>query len=786
MTGQAIRISGAVQGVGFRPTVWRLAKECGICGSVWNDAEGVLIHAWGDEQMLVNFKQRLFEEQPPLASIEEIITTPLDEEIEQSQNFQILASRGGKIQTEVTPDAATCADCLAEVLDPLNRRYRYPFTNCTHCGPRLSIIKAIPYDRSNTSMADFILCPKCQAEYDEPADRRFHAQPNACPVCGPRIWLEDHRGVRLDSDEDGDVITTAARLIREGRIVALKGIGGIHLACDASNEAAVARLRQRKSRYAKPLALMAADLAMVERYARVDEVEAALLQNRAAPIVVLDAAGEDLAASVSLLQHTLGFMPPYTPLHHLLMRELPYPVVLTSGNYSNEPQTISNALAHERLADIADYFLLHDRKIINRLDDSVIRIADGQPRLLRRARGDAPRSIPVPPGFAALDNILALGGELKNSFCLMKSDRVIMSQYIGDLEELNTYQDYLQTLDLYQQLFDFSPDLIVVDKHPDYLSTQLGKKLAAEKGLPLVEVQHHHAHIAACMAEHSLPLDSGKVLGVALDGLGYGENDQIWGGEFLLADYQGYQRLAYFQPVSMLGGNKAVYEPWRNTLAHLFSLPSSEQLFAEYAQLEIIQYLNAQPLPVLRTMFAKQLNSPLASSAGRLFDAVAAAIGICRESVDYEGQAAMMLEARAVAQMPQQQDRGYGFVLKNGCLGWEPLWKALLEDLKENVSPTVIAARFHHGLSAAVATTAVGLCREYQADRVVLGGGVFQNRLLLEQTSKLLREHGLDVFAPAKFPANDGGLSLGQSVIALAAGKNISGVGVDQFSGRVL
>jgi len=771
MTGECIRISGIVQGVGFRPTVWRLAHECGIVGRVWNDAEGVSIHAWGSPESLERLVQRLQAEPPPLARIERIVRTALDAADAAPEEFQIVGSREGAVRTGVTADAATCPECLAEVLDPANRRYRYPFTNCTHCGPRLSIVRAIPYDRANTSMAAFAMCPRCRAEYEDPADRRFHAQPNACGDCGPRVWLTDADGRELPPDAGGDAIETAARLIRAGAIVAIKGIGGIHLACDAGNAAAVDALRARKHRYHKALALLARDLDMVARFAQLSEQEAALLRDRAAPIVVLTAAGEPLAAGIAPGQHTLGFMLPYTPLHHLLVQGMTRPLVLTSGNRSDEPQAIDNADARRRLGRIADYYLLHDRDIVNRLDDSVLRVADGRPRFLRRARGHAPRPLLLPEMFAEAGALLAMGGELKNTFCLLNEGRAIVSQHIGDLEDALTLRDYRHNLDLYRQLFDHRPACVAVDEHPDYLSTRLGRELAQAADLRVMEVQHHHAHIAACLAERGRPLDTRPVLGVALDGLGFGADGSFWGGEFLLADYVGFRRLARFQPVAMPGGTRAMHEPWRNTWAHLARACGWEQVRERYPNLDIVRFLENRPLDVLRAMTDKGLNSPPASSCGRLFDAVAAALGVCRERAAHEGQAAIELEALAAPEFRAQAAMAYPCeVREEGILTlcWRGLWEALLRDLQRGLAPAVIAARFHQGLARAVADTAGELCARHGLDTVALGGGVFQNRLLLEGVAESLRDAGLEVLAPVLLPANDGGLSLGQAAVAAA------------------
>jgi hydrogenase maturation protein HypF len=771
MIGECIRVSGIVQGVGFRPTVWRLANECGLVGRVWNDAEGVSIHAWGSAESLDNLVRRLQAEPPPLSRIERIVRTALGDAEEVPGEFQIVGSRAGESRTGVAADAATCPECLAEVLDPANRRYRYPFTNCTHCGPRLSILRAIPYDRANTSMAAFPMCRQCRAEYEDPADRRFHAQPNACPDCGPRVWLVAADGKAQSPDAGSDAIETAVRLIRRGSIVAIKGIGGFHLACDAGNAAAVDRLRACKHRYHKALALMARDIDTVARFAEVNETEAALLHERAAPIVVLYAAGEPLAAGIAPGQNTLGFMLPYTPLHHLLLQGMTRPLVLSSGNRSDEPQTIDNRDARRRLERIADYYLLHDRDIVNRLDDSVLRVAAGKPRFLRRARGYAPQPILLPEVFAGAGSILAMGGELKNTFCLLKDGRAILSQHIGDLEDARTLADYRHNLDLYRKLFDHRPACIAVDEHPDYLSTRLGREQAQAEGLRLVEVQHHHAHVASCLAERGMPLDTRPVLGIVLDGLGSGEDGTFWGGEFLQADYAGFRRLARFQPVPMPGGSRAMLEPWRNTWAHLSCALGWKRVRDHYPDLDIVRFLETRPLGVLQTMVDKGLNSPVASSCGRLFDAVAAAIGVCRERVSHEGQAAIELESLATPGFRMQAKRGYPHdVREEGIrtLGWRRLWVALLEDIHQDVAPATIAARFHQGLVQAIAETAGELCRQYRLDTVVLGGGVFQNRLLLEGVSESLGEAGLDVLSPVSLPANDGGLSLGQAAIAAA------------------
>ena len=761
--GLQVQVNGVVQGVGFRPTVWKIANELKLTGSVWNGADGVTIELWGEPNSLEQFLQQLQSSPPPLAIIERLEHTPLSGS--PPNDFTIIPSRGGHVTTGVAADAATCPACIANVHDPDNRRYRYPFTNCTHCGPRLSIIGAVPYDRPNTSMAPFTMCPACQQEYDSPADRRFHAQPNCCPACGPQLWLEDRNGKQVD----GDPITEAAAQLRSGKIVAIKGIGGIHLACDASSESAINTLRQRKQRPTKALAVMAQDLQQIRRYAQPTTLESEALQGPAAPIVILQQQGEPLPAAIAPLQQSIGFMLPYSPLHHLLMRALEHPIVLTSGNHSGQPQCISNQAAVQELSGIADYWLLHDRKIINRVDDSVVREADQQIRVIRHARGAAPETLPLPDGFEDVPPMLAMGGELKNSFALLREGRVTLSQYIGDLEDASTLQAYQQTHQLFQQLFDHHPETIVVDRHPDYLPSQLGRQWAMERGVKLIAVQHHHAHIAACMVEHQRPLNNPPLLGIALDGLGYGDDGAIWGGEFLLASYSHYQRLGHFAPIAMPGGAKASREPWRNTVAQLLAIEEHTQLLEQYRDLELIQTLQQKPLHTLQQMVEKNLNSPLASSCGRLIDAVAAAIGIAPEQLSFEGEAAITLESLATT-APNESAYPYTTTTEHGViqLRWETLWRALLHDLKQGTDPATIAARFHQGLIHAVAETAIQLCQQQQIETVAVGGGVFQNRLLLEGVSLQLRSAGLEVLTPAKIPSSDQGIAIGQCAIAAA------------------
>ncbi len=770
--GISIRVRGLVQGVGFRPTVWRLANRLGIAGEVLNDGEGVLIHAWGPVPALLEFELALSAEAPPLSRVDSVESTPLKAAFS-GAGFHIVQSQRGTVRTGIVADAATCPACLSDIRNPSNRRHRYPFTNCTHCGPRLSIVHAIPYDRATTSMAKFPMCPACLAEYGDPADRRFHAQPNACPKCGPKAWLESAAGTMPDTSAYRDAIEAAAALIATGEIVAIKGIGGFHLACDACNADAVARLRLRKARFGKPFALMAHDLEIIADYAELSEMEGALLSGVAAPVVILKAKpcpAAPLAPGIAPGQSTLGFMLPYTPLHHLLMENRTRPIVLTSGNRSDEPQCIDNGEARERLSGIADFFLMHDRDIVNRLDDSVARVIAGRPRAIRRARGYAPTPLPLPPGFEGAPAVLAMGAELKSTFCLLKGGQAIVSQHMGDLEEAATHADYRRNLGLYRNLFRFEPQMAAVDAHSDYISTKWGLALAEDSGLPAISVQHHHAHIAAALGECRVPLSAPRVIGIALDGLGLSEDAELWGGEFLLADYRTYRRLAHFVPAPLIGGSKAMREPWRNTLAHVHTFLGWEAVRASYPNLEAVRRLAEKPLETCLRMMERGINSPPSSSAGRLFDAVAAALGLCFDAASYEGQAAIELEALAEGAL-QEAGEGYSSALLPGDparLGWAPLWTGILQDLAAGTDRAVIAARFHCGLIETVAATAHALAQAHGCQTAVLTGGVFQNKILLEGVSRRLAGFGLNVIAPAAFPANDGGVSLGQALIAAA------------------
>ncbi|MEW7998286.1 MAG: carbamoyltransferase HypF [Candidatus Thiodiazotropha endolucinida] len=768
---EQIRVRGLVQGVGFRPTVWRLARANGLRGAVWNDSQGVEMHICGEKSQIDRFCEQLLLQPPPLAKIDSLNRHPTDQLPHQNE-FIISESRSGEAQTGVVPDAATCDACLKDIADQENRRYRYPFTNCTHCGPRLTIVEGIPYDRINTSMRHFPMCDACEAEYRNPGDRRFHAQPNACPACGPRIWLSDPSGGIIEASATGeDAIQEAQHQLAAGKIVAIKGIGGFHLACDATNDDVVARLRERKGRYHKPFALMAKDSRIVREYCRVSDEEERLLQGAAAPIVLLSRIPAALAENVAPRQTTLGFMLPYSPLHHLLLAGMETPLVMTSGNRVEEPQCIGNREATERLQPLADLFLLHDREITNRVDDSVVRVMDGSPRVLRRARGYAPQPMGLPDGFDQAPPLLAMGGELKNTFCLTRDGEAILSQHIGDLENLISYQDYLKNLELYGKLFDHRPQRLIADLHPNYRSTQHAGNLADELGLPLILVQHHHAHIASVLAENDWPLNGGKVLGIALDGSGYGDDGTIWGGEFLIADYLGYQRLGRLTPIPLPGGTQAILQPWRNTFSQLSHYLGWRQVVAQWGDLEPIDWLNRQSVKVLGRMIEAGVNSPMSSSCGRLFDAVAALLGICRQSISYEGQAAIELEAAAshhrnddLAPYSLQIHEEQGsFRLDSATL-----WPSMLEDLHAGRDRGEIAWCFHLGLAQSLFQAAVKMARLHQLDTIVLTGGVFQNKTLFELVSHRLQQAGLRLLSQRQVPANDGGLALGQAAIGAA------------------
>jgi hydrogenase maturation protein HypF len=776
-----IRVRGRVQGVGFRPTVWRHARELGLTGEVLNDADGVLVRVAGREATVAAFIQRLGDEPPPLARIDQIETRPFTEPL--PDDFRIADTIGGVAHTQVAPDAAICPACALEVIDPFARRYRYAFANCTHCGPRLSIVQGIPYDRASTTMAPFAMCDPCRTEYRNPSDRRFHAEAIACHACGPKAVLVrlDGRAVSFDQHSMLDDVDAVGGLLQKGEIVAIKGLGGYQLTCDATNAGAVARLRRSKRRERKPFALMARDLDVVRRYCAVDAEEERQLAGPQGPIVLLRAQGpEQLPEAVAPGLATLGFMLPTTPLHLLVLRRMNRPVVMTSGNFSDEPQVIDNAEARERLGGIAAYALIHDREIANRVDDSVVRAMDGRARVLRRARGFAPAPIRLPDGFAATPELLAMGGELKATFCLVKDGEAILSQHQGDLEDAATHDDYSRNLALYRQLFAHMPTALVADRHPEYLSSKLARARARAEALPLIEAQHHHAHVAACLVDNGYPLAAPEVLGIVLDGAGWGDDGTVWGGEFLLADYRGYRRVGTFKPVPLLGGAQAAREPWRNLYGHLMAEIGWPAFAMNFSQLGVHAWLAAKPRATLDAMLKNDINAPLASSCGRLFDAVAAVLDLCRDRQAYEGEAAARLEAIVDEHTLRHEDDALGYPLGipnlrgSGLPYVEPLamWQAILGDLILHTPAPVIAARFHKGLARAIVAMTLKLARRDEGtarfDTVALSGGCFQNRTLFEEVVRRLEAEKFAVLSHARVPANDGGLALGQAAIGAA------------------
>lgn len=742
MEGRRIRVRGQVQGVGFRPFIWQLAARMGLRGEVLNDAEGVLIHVAGAD--LDAFERAIIEEAPPLAVVDAIVSEVAD--VAEHDGFIITASGGPGAETRVTPDAASCSACLAEVRDPRERRYLYPFTNCTHCGPRFTILNSLPYDRAKTTMAPFEMCADCRREYENPADRRFHAQPVACPVCGPRVWVEETDGREIS----GDALDVVTNWLRAGRIVAIKGLGGFHLACDARNANAIAELRHRKRRPAKPFALMAREIDLAS-HAAPSEDEWGLLRDSAAPIVLLDRAGEALPDGVAPGQATLGWMLPYTPLHHLICDAFEGPLVMTSGNLSGEPQVIDNAEAREKLGTFVDGFLMHDRDIARRLDDSVERLTVQGPMVLRRARGRVPGTLRLPEGLPNRQ-VVAYGGQMKAAICLVKNGEALLGHHLGELDEALTWDAFRQADRDYAALFDHRPEAAVCDLHPGYRAT----RHAQATGLPVVEVQHHHAHLAACLAENGWPVDGGPVAGIVLDGLGLGTDGTVWGGEVLVGDYAGFSREAWLAPAPLPGGDAASREPWRNLMARL-----------DAAGLEATsdELLPGKPLAPLRRAVATGVSAPLSSSAGRLFDAFAAALGICPDAQSFEGEAPMRLEALALG-APRVASDAYRFAEQDGALDPSPLFHAWLQDRRIGTPREVMAMRFHAGLATAFADAACRLVETGQARAVALTGGCFQNALLLDLTIRALQD--LSVLIHTRTPANDGGLALGQAVVALA------------------
>ena len=792
MQGLRVHITGVVQGVGFRPFVYNLATRLGLKGWVNNTSAGVDIHVEGDEIALGSFIEKLASEKPSLAVIDKI--EAWDVPLEHLQTFDIQHSTAieGAFQP-ISPDVAICDDCLREMFDPNDRRYRYPFINCTNCGPRFTIIKDIPYDRPKTTMAGFTLCPDCEREYKDPTDRRFHAQPVACPVCGPKVWLEN--GSRVEGQKSlvgDDAILQTQKLLNDGKIVAVKGLGGFHLACDATNASAVTELRNRKLRVDKPFALMMPDLETVEKHCYVSDEERQLLQSAARPIVLLKRKPEsNIAREIAPKQDWLGVMLPYTPLHYLLFDDGPRTaehassvvyrplsaLVMTSGNLSEEPIATDNDDARERLANLADACLFHDRDIHIRCDDSVVRVFDDGPLTmddasssavhrpssiypLRRSRGYSPFPVKLP---FEVPQILATGSELKNTFCITNKNYAFLSHHIGDMENYETLQSFEQGVEHFERLFRVKPVAIACDMHPNYLATRYALERAQRENLPTFNIQHHHAHIAACMAEHGLD-GSRPVIGLAFDGTGYGDDGAIWGGEVLVADYKGYQRVGQLEYFPLPGGDAAIKKPARTALALLWSLGLEWD-----ERLESVKEFCADDRTLLRTQLEKRINTPLTSSMGRLFDAAAALAGV-RQSVNYEAQAAIEFEALAD---PFEEEK-YPFEWNPPKRSPEPSRRievrsgvdALMADVLSGVPIQKVSARFHNGIADVCRVVSMGVRESTGINEVVLSGGVWQNVTLLSRTLSLLKREGFKVYIHRQVPTNDGGLSLGQAVIA--------------------
>jgi hydrogenase maturation protein HypF len=770
MQGLRVHITGIVQGVGFRPFVYNLATRLKLTGWVKNTSAGVEIEVDGEKDILDMFVQKLKDEAPALSSIDEFSASFRPANGFSSFDIRHSESEDGAFQP-ISPDVSICPDCLRELFDPSDRRYHYPFINCTNCGPRFTIIKDIPYDRPKTTMADFPLCPDCEREYTDPTNRRFHAQPVACVVCGPKVWLEmkDERGKKVGDE----AIHEVRDLLVKGNIVAIKGLGGFHLACDATNEKAVTELRTRKLRVDKPFALMMPNIETIEKHCFVSDVERELLQSTARPIVLLKKKPEStIVEEVSPRQDWLGVMLPYTPLHYLLFTDH-YPLftalVLTSGNLSEEPIATDNEDARKRLSKLADAFLMHDRDIHIRCDDSVVRVFDDRLQTtdheissvvhrpssiypLRRSRGYSPFPVKLP---FDVPQLLAAGSELKNTFCITNGNYAFLSHHIGDMENYETLRSFEQGVEHFERLFRVKPEAIACDMHPNYLASIYANERAERENLPLFSIQHHHAHIAACMAEHGL---NEPVIGVSFDGTGYGEDDAIWGGEFLVGDYKSFQRAAHLEYFPLPGGDAAIRKPARTALALLWSLGLEWD-----EQLDSVAEFSAKDLIVLQAQLERRINTPMTSSMGRLFDAAAALAGV-RQKVNYEGQAAIEFEALA----DPAEVGMYPFGVESGLVRVRGVVEALVKDAAAGIPIQKISARFHNGLAESVRETVAKISLETGIQTVILSGGVWQNITLLGRTLSLLRKDGFEVYIHREVPTNDGGLSLGQAAIAAA------------------
>ncbi len=763
-----VSVSGVVQGVGFRPFIYRLASSLGLAGYVMNLPWGVLIEAEGEEGRLDELILRIPREKPPLASISSLEFSFLDPSPIGLETFTIAKSAAeGELSPVVPPDISTCEECRAETLQPGARRHLYPFTNCTNCGPRLTIINALPYDRPDTTMKGFEMCDACRGEYESPGDRRFHAQPIACPDCGPHVELWDCDGKRLA--DKGDAMAMAAERILRGEILAVKGLGGFLLVADASNEKTVAELRKRKRREEKPLAVLFPSLDVTRRYCEVSPMEERLLTSPESPIVLLKKRCDKTlpgvpAEAVAPGNPYLGAMLPYSPLHLILSEKTGIPLIATSGNLTDEPICIDNSEAVRRLSGIADFFLVHTRPIARYVDDSVARVILGREMVVRRARGYAP--LPIRHSAEKMPRVMGVGGHLKNNIALSLGRDVFVSQHIGDLETLEARDAFLQAIADLTRLFDYRAEVVACDMHPDYFSTVWARK----NGAPVIPVQHHHAHIASCMMENEL---DGRVLGVAWDGTGYGADGTVWGGEFMLADYTSFDRVAHLKTFRLPGSERSVREPRRSALSVLYETfgDGSGDLLEKTPTLASFENFENKETELLLEMIKKGINSPITSSAGRLFDAVSSILGI-RQRAGFEGQGAMELEFRACRDFspppPAARGDSYDFAVDNGdtngpmVLDWRPVISAIIDDLNGGLNTGVISSRFHNTLSSMI----VAVAKRVQVEKVVLSGGCFQNKYLLEKTVMELEKEGFGVYTHQRVPPNDGGISLGQVAVA--------------------
>jgi hydrogenase maturation protein HypF len=749
-----IHINGIVQGVGFRPFIYNLALTHRLTGWVRNSASGVDIEVTGTEYDLNVFLADIPQSAPPLAQIDAIHTQEI--ELREFDGFNIVHSENQPTDfIPVSPDMALCSDCQSELFDLQDRRYRYPFINCTNCGPRFSIIKDIPYDRPKTTMSGFNMCPDCLAEYENPRDRRFHAQPVACPVCGPHVWLEIMPGERRYEKEEA--IQGARQMLAEGKILAVKGLGGFHLVCDATNHAAVAELRIRKQRPAKPFALMAFNLETIRKYIPLSPAAESLLTSPQAPIVLIpNRPGTDIAKNVAPGNKMLGFMLPYTPLHQLLLEPalgFPSALVMTSGNLSEEPVIHQNQVAREKLAGIVDGFLMHDRPIHRRIDDSVFTVVDEQPYPIRRARGYAPNPIRLSNNTP---EILAAGPEMKNTFCLTRDQYAFISHYIGEMENWETYQDYQTAISDYERLFRIQPKAIGYDLHPDYMATKYALERLAQEKLKAFPIQHHHAHLAAGMVEHGIDPEE-QIAGLIFDGTGYGADHTIWGGEVLIGNCMDYARAYHLKPVPLPGGDQAIHKPARMALSTLWAYQIPWD-----AHLAPVQYLSALELNILANQLKNQVNTPLTSSMGRLFDAVSALMGV-RMEISYEAQAAIELEALA----DEDESGYYPWRLAGPVIDMGGVLKAILNDLAHEVQIPVISARFHNTIADLSLGIAQAIRADYGITQIALSGGVWQNLYLLNRTLTLLRQDGFQPLVHHILPANDECIALGQAIITV-------------------